>query len=178
MSKISEKEWMEEFQAFVKSKGVPVPESLSKSILLRVHADLCPSPWQVFVKLLGVQGVVGTFSLLICNQFGMSPFHTEFSLSDYFMKFGHSACMFLCGVLFVGLGVVIGRAILSIEEFAVLRRNVALQIFGLSALSLGVFAAVGAEIALTIGLLWLLGAMLAGVSLTLFAFSGHRVRRA
>jgi len=168
MKKISENEWMEDFQDFVKSEVVSVPDSLSKEILTRVHEDLNPSPWIVFSKLFGVQMLVGTLSLAICNQFDISPFQTHFSLSDYFMSFGHSTCMFLCGVIFVGLGVGAGRAILTREEFSVLRKNAPLQVFGLSFISLGIFAAVGAEIAFTFGLIWLLGSMLSGVSVALW----------
>ena len=172
MSKISEKEWIEDFQDFVGSQGVPVPENISQEIISRVHRDLNPSPWLVFSKLLGIHSVVGTLSLLVCNQFGMSPFGTEFSLSNYMMKFGHSTCMVFCGVLFVGLSISACRAILRPEEFVILRRNALLQVLGLSMVSLGVFAAAGAEIALTIGLFWLVGAMLGGVS-TAFLLRRH-----
>lgn len=175
MSKISEKEWLEDFQEFVRSEGVPVPASISNVIISQVHKDLNPSPWLVFLKLLGIHSVVGTLSLLICNQFGMSPFQTGFSLSDYFMKFGHSTCMVLCGVLFVGVSVLIGGMVLCPEEVRVLRKNTALEVFGLSAISLGVFAAVGAEIALAIGLLWLGGAMLGGF-LSAMIVSGSRLK--
>lgn len=167
MSTISEKEWIEDFQEFVQGRGTTVPEGVSKAILARVQRDLNPSPWLVFLKLLGVHSVVGTLSLALCNQFEMSPFKTGFSLSDYFIKFGHSTCMVLCGVLFVGLSVMACKVIVRPEEFAVLRRNAWLQVFGLSMVSLGVFAVVGAEIVLTMAVLWLIGAMLGGVSITL-----------
>lgn len=78
------------------------------------------------------------------------------------MKFGHSACMFLCGVLFISLTVMLGRMIFTQDEFRVLSKNAALQIFSLSVFSLVAFTAFGAEIALSIGVLWLTGAMLGG----------------
>jgi hypothetical protein len=167
VSKITEKEWIEDFQEFVRSDGVPVPEGISKQILAQVHRDLNPSAWMVFVKLLGVHAVVGTLSLAICNQFGITPFQTGFSLSDYFMKFGHSTCMFLCGVLFVSLSVLLSRSVIQPEELRVLRNKAWFEVFGLSMISLGVFAAVGAEITLAIGLLWLAGAMLGGTAVAM-----------
>jgi len=163
MNKITEKEWLEDFQDFVRSEGMAAPESASKAILTKVHADLNPSPWSVFAKLFGIHAVVGTLSLAICNQFGISPFQTGFSLSDYFIKFGDSACMFLCGVLFMGLSMGMGLFLLRPEDLKVLRKNAFLEVFGLSSISLGVFMAFGAEIALTVGILWLMGGMIAGV---------------
>ena len=161
--RISEREWLEDFQDFVDSEGASVPENLSKSVFARVRRDLNPSPWLVFAKLLGIHAVVGTLSLALCNQFGMSPFHSGLSLSGYFMKFGHSACMVLCGVLFVGLSILLCRPILRNEELFVLRKNAPLQIFGLSTISLALFLALGAEILLVVGLLWIAGAMLGGL---------------
>ena len=120
MSNITEKEWIEDFQEFVRSESVPVPESVSKAILSRISKDLNPSPWIIFIKLLGIHAVVGTLSLAICNQFGINPFSTEFSLSDYFMKFGHSTCMFLCGVLFVGSSLFVSNSLLRPEVCGVL----------------------------------------------------------
>jgi len=160
---ISEKEWVEDFKEFVSSKGEPVPKEISASILKRIHASLNPSAWLVFAKMFGIHAVVGTVSLSICNQFGLNPFRTNFSLSEYFMQFGHSTCMVLCGILFVTSSILLGRIILSREEFVVLARNAPLQVFGLSVFSLVAFIALGAEIVIGIGTLWLLGAMFGGI---------------
>lgn len=161
--KITEKEWVEDFRDFVSSQGEPVPEELSQKILRRVHLDLNPSAWIVFFKILGIHTVMGTLSLAICDQFGLNPFSTEFSLSRYFMKFGHSACMVLCGVLFIGLSIILASHILLREEVRVLSKNAPLQVFGLGVFSLVAFVGFGAEIVLGIGFLWLLGAMIGGV---------------
>ena len=101
--RITEKEWLEDFKDFVTAKEVAVPEDVSKRILNYIHRDLNPSSWLVFLKLLGIHSIVGTLSLAMCDQFGMNPFNTSFSLSQYFMRFGYSFCMVLCGGLFLGL---------------------------------------------------------------------------
>lgn len=162
--KISEKEWLEEFKEFVNSgEGVEVPTALSDQVLQYVHKSLNPSPWIVFSKLLGIHAVVGTLSLAVCDQFGLNPFNSGFSLSEYFMKFGHSVCMLLCGFLFISLTLVLGRLILPPEEIKIFKENVFVQIPILSALSLGAFMIFGAEVVLSIGLLWLLGAIVGGL---------------
>ena len=175
MSKITEKEWIEDFQEFVRSEGTPVPEYISKAVLSQVHQDLNPSAWFIFMKLLGIHSVVGTFSLAICNQFGINPFQTGFSLSNYFMKFGHSTCMVLCGVLFVSVSVFSTRTLIRPEELRVLRKNAVLEVFGLSMISLGIFAALGAEITLAIAILWLIGAMLGGTTIAMIPRKPLRV---
>ena len=162
----SEKEWLDEFKAFIQAEGTPVPREISENILNRVRADLNPSAWGVFAKILGIHLVVGTLSLAICNQFGLNPFNTKFSLSDYFMTFGHSTCMFLCGVLFIGLTIALGQFILRREELLVLSKNAPLQVFGLSILSLAALIGFGAEVVLGIGTLWFVGAMIGGLIMT------------
>ncbi|MGE0527892.1 MAG: hypothetical protein AB7G93_13150 [Bdellovibrionales bacterium] len=161
--KFTEKEWLEDFKEFVQAEGVPVPKDVSDNILKRIHADMNPSAWIVFFKLLGIHLVVGTLSLAICSQFGLNPFHTNFSLSEYFMKFGHSTCMIFCGVLFIGLTIMLGQLALLKEELLVLSRNAPLQVFGLSVFSMAAFIGFGAEVVLGIGILWFIGAMIGGV---------------
>lgn len=168
--KITEKEWAEDFRDFVNSQGEPVPEELSQKILRRVHLDLNPSAWLVFLKMLGIHAVVGTLSLAICDQFDLNPFRTEFSLSQYFMKFGHSACMVLCGVLFIGLSILLAGIVLRKEETRVLAKNAPLQAFGLGVLSLAAFAALGAQVVLWFGTLWLVGAMIGGIGTAKIVF--------
>lgn len=160
---MKEKEWLEDFKDFVNSDGAPVPEEVSNQILRQVHRDLNPSAWLVFSKLLGIHALVGTLSLAICNQFGLNPFHTNFSLSDYFMKFGHSTCMVLCGVLFISLTIGLSYLVLRRGELFVLSKNAPLQVFGLSILSLAAFIGFGAEIVFGIAGLWFLGAMIGGL---------------
>ncbi len=158
--KMTEQEWLKEFQDFVEAKEVEVPEELSHKILRRVYEDLNPSSWLVFSKLLAVHAVVGTLSLAICDQFGMNPFNTGFSLSRYFMKFGHNACMAMCGFVFLSLTVLISKNILRREEFFVLQKNLLLQGFFLSLISLAAFLAFGAEVIAGAAILWVIGAVL------------------
>jgi len=175
--KLREKVWLEEFREFVQSEGSAVPAEVSERILREVRAQLNPSAWTVFAKLLGIHGVVGTLSLVVCNQFGLNPFHTEFSLSEYFMKFGHSTCMVLCGVLFIGLTVTLGHLVLRREELLVLSKNAFLQVFGLSVFSLVAFIAFGAEIVFGIAALWLLGAMVGGILASRLLFRRPSIAR-
>jgi len=175
-NKITEKEWLEDFSDFVRGgEGVKVPEDVSSQILQQIHKEMNPSAWTVFMKLLGVHGVVGTLSLAVCDQFGISPFNTGFSLANYFMKFGHSVCMTLCGFLFISLTILLGRLVLRSEEIMVLKKNVFVQIPALGALSLGAFMMLGAEVVLGIAALWLLGAAIGGFFATQLLWHSRKI---
>lgn len=167
-SKLTEKEWVEEFKDFIHGgEGVVVPEELSNRILKRVHKDLNPSSLLVFFKLLGVHLAVGTLSLAICHQFGLNPFGTEKSLSDWFMSIGgHKFCMIGCGVLFTALSIIAAGYFLSSDEVRVLRKTEFLQAFSLSVISLAAFFFFGAQLALLFGGLWLFGALVGGYAAT------------
>jgi len=160
--KFTEKEWLEDFREFVETKGEKVSDDLSQRILARVRKDLNPSSLLVFSKLLGVHAVVGTLSLAVCDQFGVRPFNWNFSLAEYFMKFGHSACMVFCGFLFLGLTSFFAWHFLKPEEFLVLKKNVVIQVFFLSVLSAVAFLAFGAQLMMSALLFWMFGALLGG----------------
>ncbi len=160
--KRNENELMNEFKEFVKSDA-PVPRELSEKILNFVRNDLTPTSMFVFTKILVIHSFVGTLSLAVCDQFGINPFNTGFSLTHYFMKAGHSFCMTLCGFLFLGLTTVASRFLLDRNEFLVLKQNTFLQVFFLSLLSLGFFLLLGAKIIFSAAAFWLFGALLGGV---------------
>jgi hypothetical protein len=156
------KEWMKEYGEFL-AADIRVPRDLSERVLTQVHELLHPSAWVVFAKLLGIHLVVGFLSLSVCHQFGMNPFGTQYSLADWLMvQWGHSTCMIGCGVLFVGLSFLSAGYFLSIEEVRALRRTEFLQTFSLGAVSLAIFAAFGADVALSFAGLWLLGGLIGG----------------
>lgn len=162
--KRNENELMNEFSEFVASEST-VPKELSDKILNFVRRDLTPSSIFVFTKLFFIHLFVGTLSLAVCDQFGVNPFNTSFSLAHYFMKAGHSFCMTLCGFLFLGLTTIVSWFILSKTEFLVLKQNTFLQVFFLSLLSLGFFSLLGAEIVFSSVIFWLLGALLGGIAI-------------
>ncbi len=157
-----EKEWLNEFNNFMECEGAKPPISLSNKILTKTKKLVNPSPWLVFLKLTGVHSVFGTLSLMMCNQFGLNPFNTHLSLSEYFMTFGHSVCMTLCGVIFVSFSLLAAWMILTRDEFYIVKKNYFIQIFSLSLLSLATFVALGAHISLSIAILWTLGAVVGG----------------
>lgn len=160
--KLNENEWLKEFNEFMSAQPIEPPKHISDLILMNVKKMMNPSPWIVFLKLLVVHSIFGTLSLAICNQFGLNPFNTQLSLSEYFMTFGHTVCMPLCGVIFVSFSVLAAWMILNRDEFRVLKKNYFIQIFSLGFLSLATFMALGAQMSLGLSILWLTGALIGG----------------
>ncbi len=160
-------EWLNEFNEFVSCESVEVPSSLSEKVFTKVESLLNPSPLLVFTKIFGIHLIIGFLSLSVCHQFGVNPFGTSFSLVDVFMKWGgHGACMIFCGVLFLSLSLSAAGFFLSVEEVHALRKTEFLQALSLGVISLGIFSMVGAQLALTVAGLWLLGALVGGFATT------------
>ncbi len=154
-----------DYQDFLKSDQIQIPTQLKESTALKIQRLIKPNAWIVFFKLLGVHSVVGGLSLSICHQFGLNPFNTEKSLADWFMTVGgHNICMLGCGVLFVSISFLAAGFLFSIEEVRALRKHDLLNNLSLGVISLGAFAAFGAELALGIAGLWLLGGFIGGLA--------------
>ncbi len=159
-------EWLQEYQQFMDSED-PVPKNTDQLVLTKMRALLKPNAFSVFVKILGIHLGVGFLSLSVCHQFGINPFNTERSLADWMMNVGgHHFCMLGCGILFVGLSVLASGFFLSIEEVNALKRTSHLQTLVLGLTSLGLFLSFGAELAVGIAALWLLGGYIGGFAAT------------
>ncbi len=161
--KKNESQWLNEFKEFLNTEGEEVPPHVSQNILNYVKKELNPPIYKIFNKLLIIHIPVAFLSFLICDQFGMGPFQTDFSLMKYFMYFGHSICMFLCGLFFVSSSILASSFILSPDELRMLKKNSYIHSLLLSSFSIGSFLIFGANITLSIGLIWLFGATLGGV---------------
>lgn len=161
--KPNERQWLKNYHDFLNTEDITVPPELSHRVLKLIKKRMQPSVTQIFVKLLILHVPIGILSLYVCDQFGMSPFETNFSLARYFMYFGHSFCMFLCGSFFIGGSILISGFILKPQEVRILRKKSYIQSFFLAGVSYGSFLMFGAEITLGVALVWLLGAILGGI---------------
>jgi hypothetical protein len=160
--RISPESWEKEFHEFIGSDPVEPPKALSEQILSRVRADMHPAAWRVFSKVALVHLVVGTLSLLFCPQFGLSISGNP-GMFGLLMYFGDKACMLGCGAVFLTGTAFVSSLVLSPEEIRAIRRTGLLQFSILSIASLGVFLFTGANIALGLGLFWILGSVLGGM---------------
>lgn len=154
--------WESEFTDFLRTKSVEVPAKLTESILVQIHSELNPSFLHVFKRMSFIHLAVGFVTLMFCPQFNIS-ITSQLGLVPYLMQFGHEVCTFGCGAIFVGISILISSFYLKPEEIKVLKKQVFLQLITLSSLTLGFFVAVGAEIVLSLGLIWLSGATIGGV---------------
>jgi hypothetical protein len=167
MKNSNENEWLRDYEDFINSGESKTPDELKNKLFSKIQKLLNPNAAIVFFKILGIHLGVGFLSLSVCHQFDMNPFNTETSLSDWMMSVGgHQACMIGCGILFVGISLLAAGYFLSVEEIKALKRTEFLQALTLGLISLGLFAAFGAELAFGIASLWLLGGLIGGLVAT------------
>lgn len=160
-------DWLKDYSEFLNADEANVPTELTSNVFSKVKQLLYPSPVTVFAKIFGIHVVTGFFSLAVCNQFGLNPFKISHSLSDVFMDVGgHGFCMVACGTLFISLSIFLAGFFLTVEETKALRKTEFLQTLALGLISIGLFMAVGAEVALTFGGLWILGGLIGGFAAT------------
>lgn len=157
--KVNPKEWAEDFQLFLNAPEVSPPSHIREEIFRVVHRDLNPQLWLLMAKLGGIHALFGSFSLLLCSQFGMGR---GYNLMHVFMSYGEFVCMALCGAMFLGLTTFMGGFVLSRSELAKIRQTCYAPVGLLGVASLIVFFCFGAEIALTLAFIWLLGAVVVG----------------
>lgn len=162
MTKNNKTDWEKEFSEFLMTEPVKVPDGISERILNKIHAELNPSAWKVFSKVSLIHFAVGFVTLLFCPQFGIS-ITSQLGVMPYLMQFGHEVCMLGCGAIFVGFSLFAASLSLKPEEIKVLKMNNFLQMLSLTTLSIGFFIAMGGEIVLTLGLIWMAGAILGGL---------------
>ncbi len=159
----NDNEWLNDYKTFLSSNQDHVPIDLNTKLFVKMEKLINPPAWIVFLKIMAIHLVTGFLSLSVCHQFGLNPFNTEKSLSDWFMNVGgHHFCMLGCGILFVAVSIFAAGLFLTLEEVKSLKRTEFLQNLALGLISLGFFAAFGAELALGFGSLWLLGGLIGG----------------
>lgn len=167
MKNQKEQEWLKDYEDFIGNESA-VPQHLTAKVFNKIDELINPNPIMVFVKILAIHLGVGFLSLSVCHQFGMNPFNTEYSLADWFMKVGgYNACMIGCGVTFVSISLFAAGYFLTIEEVIALRRTEFFQNLSLGLISLGLFAALGVELAVGMAGLWLLGSLIGGFMATM-----------
>ncbi len=158
--------WLNDFHKFIEASKSPtesVPESLSRSVLAHVRAELSPPLSTIAVKGLVLHVVSSLISLTLCPQFGIGPMGGGDGLMRYFMAFGPNWCFFLCGAFFLGLSAFLTAAFLKREELRLATRVGYAYFPLLAALSYASFLALGANThAIEIVTSWGIGAILAG----------------
>ncbi len=173
MKNDNEQNWLKEFAEF--SSPEIAQTKVAPALFQKVKDRLFPSPWKVFAKVVALHTVVGLLSLAICNQFGLNPFQTQQSLTDWFMKIaGHQFCMFFCGVFFMTTTYLLANFFLNLEELESIRRHQWLQTGIIGLVSLAAFYFFGAEFVAILVILWSIGALLGGF---LAIESSYRFRR-
>ncbi|MEZ4750402.1 MAG: hypothetical protein R3B54_07180 [Bdellovibrionota bacterium] len=155
----NQKQLFLEFREFMNKGRSPTPSILYEKVRLEISACLTPSLVVVISKFIAIYTLSGIVVLAICPQFGFS-LSAETGILGFFRLFGMYSCMALCGALFLGTGTTVASLVLLPEELRRIRSSTLLYFAGFGVIALAVFWAAGAEIAIGIGLVWLIGSIL------------------
>jgi hypothetical protein len=155
--------WENDFRDFLDAEPAQVPILLTEKIAQRVQNELQPSSGRIFIKLVLIQAVAGSISLLFCPQFGIEPTSSE-GLMPYLMPFGMGVCMVGCGALFTSLSFLFASIALRTEEVRGIRAHRWLQLSSVTALSLGALICAGGEVAAVWAIAWAMGSVIGGLA--------------
>jgi hypothetical protein len=91
------------------------------------------------VKLLGIHALATLLTLSICPQFGVEGLKSFFDLSEVLMRFGHTACQAMCGMIYFSISMATASLVIRREELFFLKRHRALFSLALVFFSFGFF---------------------------------------
>lgn len=146
-------------------------EKINHKILKEIKHRLNPSFQNILLKLFAIHLMVGFVTLSICPQMGVSTFHTDINLMDYFMYFGPTICSMLCGMFFLFSSMLLGYLILSRDEDRLIKSKKFATTSILILYSIGFLVIFSPNIFVEFSLIWLIGAFLGSiVSIELASF--------
>ena len=149
----------QDYKNFLNSEDVAPPEELSNSILKRIQNDLKPSASVVFFKLLAIQGLIGTLTLLFCPQFGLSLTNNHELFHFFHRTFGELVCNAICGSIFIGSGAVFAGFLLKKSELSLAFHSFVLFSFLITGTALTILILFGAKLYLSAAVIWGAGAI-------------------
>ena len=139
-------------------------EKLNQKILADIKTKLHPSFQRIILKLFAIHLVVGLVTLSLCPQMGVSTFHTEINLMDYFMYFGTTVCSLLCGMFFLSCSMLLGYFILSTDEDRLIKSKKYATTSILILYSIGFLIIFSPNIFVEFSLIWLIGAFIGSLA--------------
>lgn len=160
-----------EFNEFMGDTNNKMPRSVEQIVKDSIIAKLSPTYKFVFFKVSIIQAFCGILLIAACPQLGVSFFEHSW-LMNVFMNFGHHVCTFLCGSLFLSLGVLGNWMLLSREEWKLYYQEAFKFQFSILVTSICFLLIFGASGQYILFLLWSIGGLLTSLSLIKWVFKG------
>lgn len=170
-----------EFNSFLKSYE-KTPGSVDREIVEKAKKRTRKDYALMFAKVFSLHAFAGLLTLLICPQFGWSPFDAPEHLPHIFMSYGVWACGLFCGSIFMGAGTFLKMALLKENELENYQRKIWANATIVGALLLGLLmfagrdTSAGAYLSLTFIGFWLIGALLFEIVPNLFLVQRSALR--
>lgn len=135
-----------------------VPGHLDQLVL----NEIMLSKPRILAKIVMVQLFTSTLSLAFCPQFNFSLTNNYELFHFFHHTFGAEICMMLCAAIFMGSGALVAGSFISNSEFAAIKRSSFLYLISFTAVALGAFILLGAQVFATLTLYWAISAILTG----------------
>lgn len=134
---------------------------LEAKVIPVLTRDLRWQKWRIASSAIAIHLVMALFVVAVCPQLGWRVFDFN-GLQQMFMMFGHLACTFLCGLLFISASVTGFFILLPRHYFNYLHHIRYFEVINLVALSLGAAFLFGDLISVSHLLLWAMGGLMGG----------------
>lgn len=151
---------LKEFCDFVEAEPISPPGTVDSRIIGRVHHDLVPSPWRLYLKFAVIEAGAGLATLWVCPQFGFTFSGHNTWLHSLHEQAGFFTYYLVCGLLFVVLGATLSALLLDYNELRTIRTSKYLYYLVFGVLACLAFFIAGAEILLVSTVPWIVGAYL------------------
>ena len=146
----------EDFKLFINSWESP-NSTIDNLVTSQIYKKLNPTHSLIWFKLVSVQAIVGTLTLLLCPQFNFSLTNNYKLFHFFHQQFGHYGCSFVCGLLFLGIGFFVASLILQKAEISKINQSRFLFPMSVSGLFIFIFFILGADVYLDAAIFWFAG---------------------
>lgn len=159
----AEQEMLREFAAFVDTDPGETTQELDRAVQRMVAKDLRPAPRRVFAKLTLIGAATGMATLTVCPQFGMGFGQHHVLLHRLHAAASPAVFYFICGMLFVTFGAVLGGFVLTRHEIRAVSTTKNRYFAVYSVLAYMALVILGPEAFAAASLAWVAGALLGNI---------------
>lgn len=150
----------QDFSEFVKGPPETTPTHLLNNIQAQINSLENPGFKKVVSKLTGLHLFASGLTLSFCPQFGFNPFLDHHGITHYFMQWGETVCLFLCGAIYLGMSALVFRIFLSQQEWKKYRQHEFANLTALISLSLFFYSMTGPDFRALLAIAWTIGAFM------------------
>lgn len=154
-----------DYNSFTKNNSDSPSPELSTFLKSKIAKELQPDTKIVLLKLLAIQGIIGTLTMLFCPQFNLSLTNNHELFHYFHRNYGDIVCMLICGSIFMGTSAFFSSYILNFAEIKRIKESRILFNIATTGILVSILLILGADIYIKLFFFWLIGALISSISL-------------